>query len=201
VTQQDLKALNKAAARAAAALILCGAIVGAASAQDDSRAAVLDRIKPIGTVAISGAAQPAAPVATSPAAAEAAPAAAQSTEAARAEAAPAPSETTKAASAEPVAAPAETGPAAAPTGGAIDGKAIFMKVCFACHIPGVAGAPKLGDKEAWAPRIAQGKETLLQHALHGFKGKTGVMPPKGGATYLSDDEVSAAIGYMVSQAQ
>ncbi len=200
MTQQDLKALNQAAARAAAALILCGAIIGAASAEDDSRAAVLERIKPIGTVVVSGAVQPAAPAAAAPA--EGAPAESAPAPAATAESAPAEPAAAEPAQAAPAAAaPAETAAAVAPAADAIDGKAVFMKICFACHIPGVAGAPKLGDKAAWAPRIAQGKATLLTHALHGFQGKAGVMPPKGGATYLSDDEVSAAIDYMVSQGE
>lgn len=82
---------------------------------------------------------------------------------------------------------------------AADGKATYDKACFACHASGVSGAPKLGDKAAWAPRIAQGMDTLTKHALEGFQGKTGVMPPKGGFTNLSDEEVVAAIEYMVSQ--
>jgi cytochrome c len=59
----------------------------------------------------------------------------------------------------------------------------------------------MGDKDAWAPRIAQGSETLLKHALGGFQGSTGVMPPKGGRMDLSDADVTAAIAYMVSQSQ
>lgn len=86
------------------------------------------------------------------------------------------------------------------TAGAADsGEDIYKKACFACHGTGVAGSPKLGDKAAWGPRIAQGNAVMLQHAIEGFKGKTGLMPPKGGATSLSDDEVSAAVDYMVSQ--
>jgi cytochrome c5 len=82
-------------------------------------------------------------------------------------------------------------------GGAADGKKIYDSTCMACHATGVANAPKLGDKAAWAPRIKQGMDTLLQSAL---KGK-GAMPPKGGNTSLSDADVRAAIDFMVSQAK
>ncbi len=82
-----------------------------------------------------------------------------------------------------------------------DGKALFETVCSACHGAGIAGAPKAGDKAAWGPRIAQGKATLYQHALQGFTGKGGVMPPKGGRTDLPDDLVKQGVDYMVSMAQ
>ena len=96
----------------------------------------------------------------------------------------------------------EAAPAAATAaaGGAIDAKASFQQACFACHGTGAAGAPKLGDKAAWGPRISQGKSTLYEHALKGFQGKAGVMPPKGGSA-LSDDAVKAVVDYMVSQAK
>mgnify|MGYP001820310483 CR=1 FL=1 len=80
-------------------------------------------------------------------------------------------------------------------------ESIYKSKCVACHGGGVAGAPKLGDKAAWAARIAQGDEVLLQHAIKGFKGDTGYMPPKGGFMALSDEEISAAVQYMVSQSQ
>jgi len=89
------------------------------------------------------------------------------------------------------------GAAAKPAAGAADGKKVFDSTCTACHSTGVAGAPKLGDKAAWAPRIKQGMDTLLQSAL---KGK-GAMPPKGGNASLSDADVKAAIEFMVSQAK
>jgi len=75
------------------------------------------------------------------------------------------------------------------------GKATYNTACFACHGTGVAGSPVLGNKDAWAPRINQGKDTLYSHAIGGFKG----MPPKGGAVSLSDDEVKAVVDYMVEQ--
>ncbi len=79
-------------------------------------------------------------------------------------------------------------------GGAADGKAIFDKTCAACHATGVAGAPKAGDKAAWEPRIKEGKDNLFAHAISG----KGAMPPKGGNASLSDDEVKAAVDYMLS---
>lgn len=81
------------------------------------------------------------------------------------------------------------------------GKKVYDGLCFSCHTAAIAGAPKFGDKAAWAPRIEQGKDTLYMHAISGFTGKTGVMPPKGGNMGLSDDEVKAAVDYMVAQAQ
>ena len=82
-----------------------------------------------------------------------------------------------------------------------DGKALFESVCSVCHGPGLAGAPKAGDKAAWGPRIAEGKATLYQHALNGYNGKTGVMPAKGGRTDLPDDLIKQGVDYMVSLAQ
>jgi len=78
-----------------------------------------------------------------------------------------------------------------------NGKAIYAKACFACHATGVANAPKLGDAAAWAPRIAQGEEVLIQTAL---KGK-GAMPPKGGRMDFSDDDIAAAVIYMVNNSK
>ncbi|HYA36794.1 MAG TPA: c-type cytochrome [Candidatus Methylomirabilis sp.] len=77
------------------------------------------------------------------------------------------------------------------------GKKVYDTTCFACHAAGVAGAPKFGDKAAWGPRIAQGIDTLHTHALKGFQGKAGMMPPKGGNMSLSDADVKAAVDYMV----
>ncbi len=84
---------------------------------------------------------------------------------------------------------------------AADGKAVYDQACMACHAQGVAGAPKLGDTEAWAPRIEQGEETLYENSINGFQGETGVMPPKGGFANLSDEEVKAAVDYMVEESQ
>ncbi len=97
------------------------------------------------------------------------------------------------------AAPAAPAPAAAPPAGAAkasasDGKAVYDRVCVACHQMGVAGAPKFGDKSAWAPRISQGMDTLYASVL---KGK-GAMPPKGGQPATPDADIKAAVDYMVA---
>jgi cytochrome c5 len=81
-----------------------------------------------------------------------------------------------------------------------DGKETYEKVCKMCHATGVATAPKFADKAAWAPRIAKGTPVLDEHAIKGFKDK-GVMPPKGGRATLSDDDVKAAVAYMVEKSQ
>jgi cytochrome c5 len=78
-------------------------------------------------------------------------------------------------------------------------KAIYDSTCVACHGAGIAGAPKFGDGAAWKDRIAQGNAKLYEHALKGFQGKTGFMPPKGGNTALPDSDVKAAVDYMVSK--
>lgn len=78
------------------------------------------------------------------------------------------------------------------------GESTFKSTCVACHGAGVAGAPKFGDKAAWAPHIAKGLPTLYKHALHGFSGKAGYMPAKGGNPSLSDADVKAAVRYMVA---
>jgi cytochrome c len=82
----------------------------------------------------------------------------------------------------------------------LTGPQVYRAVCIACHTPpGVGGAPALGDRDAWAARIAQGMDTLIDHALHGFTGKTGVMPRKGDRIDLSDQEIIGAVEYMVEQ--
>lgn len=80
---------------------------------------------------------------------------------------------------------------------AASGKEVYDQTCAACHASGAAGAPKLGDKAAWAPRIATGGAALQASAL---KGK-GVMPAKGGNGGLSDADVTAAVEYMVGQSK
>ena len=98
------------------------------------------------------------------------------------------------------AAPAAAAPAApaAPAKLAADaGQKLYQASCQMCHGAGVAGAPKVGDKAAWAPRIKQGLAVLDDHAIKGFMGKAGMMPPKGGSA-ASDDEVKAAVEYMVA---
>jgi cytochrome c5 len=94
-------------------------------------------------------------------------------------------------------------PAAETPVAAVDlgGEEVYNQACVACHGAGVAGAPKLGDKGAWAARIAQGTDTLHKHALQGYTGKAGVMPAKGGRTDLSDQSVVNAVEYMVAAAK
>ena len=84
----------------------------------------------------------------------------------------------------------------ASTAFAADGKAVYDATCAMCHAAGVAGAPKFGDKAAWAPRIAQGLPALYNSALHGKN----AMPPKGGSS-APDADVKAAVDYMVSAAK
>ena len=81
------------------------------------------------------------------------------------------------------------------------GDEVFQQVCSACHGAGIAGAPKAGDKAAWGPRVAKGKDTLYDHALKGFTGSSGVMPAKGGRADVSDDLVKAAVDHMLDMAK
>jgi cytochrome c5 len=85
--------------------------------------------------------------------------------------------------------------AAAPV--ARSGEAVYNGTCMACHGTGAAGAPKMGDKAAWAPRLAQGAATLLKHALEGYKG----MPPKGGCVDCSGDDIKAAVSYLADKSK
>jgi cytochrome c5 len=94
-------------------------------------------------------------------------------------------------------APAGAGPAVA-LAVPMNGKQLFEQVCSTCHGPGLVGAPKAGDKAAWASAIAEGKPTLYQHALNGYTGKTGSMPAKGGRTDLPDALVKQGVDYMLS---
>ncbi len=133
-----------------------------------SDAAVAKRLAPAATVAIDPNARVAATAAAQPAAAA------------------------------PAIAPVPIPPAAAKSASAgASGKATYDSVCAVCHAAGVAGAPKLGDKVAWAPRIKAGLDALHASAI---KGK-GAMPAKGGNTALSDADVSAAVDYMVAAAK
>jgi cytochrome c5 len=117
--------------------------------------------------------------------------------AAAATAAPVAAATPAPAAATPPAAPA---PAAAPATASAAGQTLYNATCVACHGAGIAGAPKVGDKAAWAPRIAQGNNVLYDHAIKGFQGKAGVMPPKGGSS-APDADVKAAVDYMVASAK
>jgi len=78
-----------------------------------------------------------------------------------------------------------------------DGASVYNTICVACHATGVAGAPKTGDKTAWAPRIATGIEALLNSAANGKN----AMPARGGAADLTDAELKVAVEYLVDQAK
>ena len=81
------------------------------------------------------------------------------------------------------------------------GKTTYEASCVTCHKTGLMGAPKLGDKAAWAPRIAQGVPVLISHATNGFKGKVGMMPAKGGNAKLTPAEIGNAVSYMVKSSK
>jgi cytochrome c5 len=132
--------------------------------------AVLNRIKPVGEVLLAGAGATASPDAAGAKAATSAPSVAPVTIAAA---------------------------AAAPAGGKPDGKKVYDTNCLACHGAGVAGAPKFGDKAAWAPRLKLGVDALHATAI---KGK-GAMPAKGGNAALPDADVKAAVDYMAAAAK
>ncbi|WP_461516847.1 c-type cytochrome [Porticoccus sp.] len=91
-------------------------------------------------------------------------------------------------------APISATPSATMTQPVHPGAALAKKNCFACHKPGLNGAPIIGNIKMWGPRLAQGEETLVQHAINGF----GLMPPKGGST-LSDEQMAQAVNYMLTQ--
>ncbi len=92
------------------------------------------------------------------------------------------------------AAPAPATAAAAPAAGAGNGKKVYDSACVACHASGVAGAPKFGDKGAWAPRLATGLDALTASVI---KGK-GAMPPKGGNASIPDADIKSAVEYMTA---
>lgn len=81
-------------------------------------------------------------------------------------------------------------------GGTLDGEEIFGKVCQACHTAGIAGAPRM-ELAAWTDRIAQGQDVLIQHAIEGYQGNAGYMPPKGGKLDLSDEQVTVTVNWML----
>jgi cytochrome c5 len=87
-----------------------------------------------------------------------------------------------------------------PVATVMTGPQVYNAACIVCHQPpGLSGAPPIGDVAAWAPRLAQGMDTLYRHALEGLQGTAGFMPPKGGRVDLSDDEIRAAVDYLVEQ--
>ncbi|MEH6356467.1 MAG: c-type cytochrome, partial [Marinobacter sp.] len=95
----------------------------------------------------------------------------------------------------------ECGSAAAPTAtasaGPRSGSEVYGAVCLACHTTGAAGAPVIGDASAWAPRVEQGLDTLISHAINGYN----AMPAKGGCASCPDEEIAAAVEYLVAESK
>lgn len=147
--------------------------------------------------------EPAAPAEDGPKKeADTAPAAAPAAAAPAAPAAAAPAAAAPAAAAPAAAAPAAAAPAAAapaPQQAAVNpaGEKLYKSVCFACHATGVANAPKFGDKAAWEPYIKTGMDAMVKVAMQGKP----PMPPKGGAANASEDDIRAAVQYMVDAAK
>ena len=80
------------------------------------------------------------------------------------------------------------------------GKTLYESNCASCHDSGSFGAPQLGNKEAWSGRLAEGKNVMIKKAIEGIDGKIGMMPPRGGNTSLTDENVKTVILYMTSKA-
>lgn len=103
---------------------------------------------------------------------------------------------------EPAMAAAPTTAAPTPVETTLSGPQVYNEACYLCHAPpGIGGAPPLGDSAAWEPRIAQGMDVLVDHAINGYQGQAGFMPAKGGRVDLSDEEVTSAVEFMVEQVE
>lgn len=182
----SFEGIGKSLSTLVASSLLAVTLVGCGSGDDvaGGDSAVEDRIKPIGSVTVAGkpAEAPSAPAvepaSEAPAVVAEAPAAAPSEPAAP----------------EKAAEPAAT-EAAAPA--AVDGQAVYNKACMACHMVGVGGAPKPGDKAAWEPRVAKGMDALMASAINGVPGTA--MPARGSCASCTDEELKAAIDFMVGQ--
>ena len=92
---------------------------------------------------------------------------------------------------------AAAAPGESPVAAELDGEEVYRAACAACHTAGIAGAPKTGDADAWAPRLERDFDTLVRHAIDGFQGDTGVMPARGGRPDLTDEQVRDAVQHMV----
>lgn len=79
------------------------------------------------------------------------------------------------------------------------GRGIYAEYCRHCHGRTQTGAPRVGDAAAWKDRVKQGMDTLIAHAVRGYDGKSGPMPARGGYPELDDEEVAAAVAYMVRE--
>ncbi len=90
-------------------------------------------------------------------------------------------------------------PQAQPVDTMLSGPQVYNEACIVCHGAGVGGAPMLTDASVWESRVAQGTETLYDHAINGYQGQAGYMPAKGGRMDLADEEVQAAVDYMLEQ--
>ena len=98
--------------------------------------------------------------------------------------------------------PEENVVAATETEAGDPGQDVYNGLCFSCHGTGLPGIPQLGDQAVWTGRIAKGKELLYEHAINGFTGESGIMmPAKGGNPALSNEEVKAAVDYMIAKSQ
>jgi cytochrome c5 len=95
----------------------------------------------------------------------------------------------------------ECGSAAAPVVTASvaprSGSEVYGAICLACHNTGAAGAPVIGDASSWAPRVEQGMDTLITHAINGYN----AMPAKGGCASCPDEEIAAAVEYLVAESK
>lgn len=78
------------------------------------------------------------------------------------------------------------------------GEEVYNAACVVCHGAGVAGAPKFGDRAAWATHLAKGDEVLRRSAIQGIQGPNGIMPPKGGRTDLADQSIINGVDYMLN---
>lgn len=85
-------------------------------------------------------------------------------------------------------------------GGTLDGQVIYDQLCGACHGSGAGGAPTLARAE-WSARLAKGRDTLLAHAIEGYQGEDGIMPPRGGNPALTDEQVAASVDWMLDNLQ
>ena len=150
---------------------------------EEQRAAILERIAPVGEVCLQGETCGGLP----------------KTAAASKPMAPAPAASVAAAAPEAAGAATSNAAIAMADAPAIDGEAVYNQACMACHASGAGGAPRVGDIDAWSPRIAKGIEALHGSGINGVAGT--LMMAKGGRMDLSDQEVMAAVDYMVAGSQ